>query len=185
MDHVYVSRGGNKLDSIAEVFQLDFRGMVVLDVGSSTGGFSDYALQHGAIKVIAVEAGAHQLHPSLRLDQRIELHEKTDIRDFPKPLTPINLILIDVSFISLRDILPSVYQLASQTTKVVAMVKPQFEAVATEKNHGIVKNDHIRRLIFKDFESWVRSSFVILQKADSKVAGSMGNVERFYLLMKH
>jgi 23S rRNA (cytidine1920-2'-O)/16S rRNA (cytidine1409-2'-O)-methyltransferase len=185
MDHIYVSRGGNKLASIAEVFQLDFRDTIVLDVGSSTGGFTDYALQHGATKVIAVEAGVHQLHPSLRLNQRIELHEKTDIRDFPKPPLSIDLILIDVSFISLRDILPAVSRLANPTTKIIAMVKPQFEAVAAEKNHGIVKNDHIRRLIFKDFESWVRSSFVILQKADSKVAGSMGNVERFYLLMKH
>src|SRR5438552_731955 len=106
-DSQYVSRGALKLASVADVLELDFKGKTVLDVGSSTGGFSDYALQHGAVRVIAVEAGTGQMHPSLRDDPRIELHEKTDIRDF-KTDQAIDLAVIDVSFISLRDILPGV-----------------------------------------------------------------------------
>ncbi|HMH31135.1 MAG TPA: SAM-dependent methyltransferase, partial [Methylomirabilota bacterium] len=103
----YVSRAALKLASVTEVLKLNFGGKTVLDVGSSTGGFTDYALKHGAKKVIAVEVGTNQLHPVLQGDPRIELHEKTDIRDF-KTSEKINLVVADVSFISLREILPAV-----------------------------------------------------------------------------
>lgn len=177
----YVSRGGDKLASVAQAFSLDFRGKTVLDVGSSTGGFTDFALQHGAARVIAVESGTNQLHPRLRADKRIELFEKTDIRDFKLAENP-EIAVIDVSFISLREILPAVSKLADQNTLVVALLKPQFEAKSDQKHEGIVKNDRIRRQIFKDFESWAKRYFVIINKADSGVAGATGNRERFYLL---
>ncbi|MDD3035568.1 MAG: TlyA family RNA methyltransferase [Candidatus Saccharimonadaceae bacterium] len=99
----YVGRAGLKLASVASALKLDFRGKIVLDVGSSTGGFTDYALQHGAKKVYAVDVGTDQLHPTLRGDKRIELYEKTDIRDFYLDDKP-DIVLIDVSFISLRQI---------------------------------------------------------------------------------
>ncbi len=178
----YVSRAGLKLSSVAQGFGLDFRDTIVLDVGSSTGGFTDYALQHGARKVIAVDVGTEQLHPCLRGDIRIDLHEKTDIRGFTPSETP-SIVVMDVSFVSLRQILPDVASMCGPTTKVVAMVKPQFEANRTQLTRGgIVKNDRIRREILREFELWSRKYFVIRDKADSAVAGSHGNRERFYLL---
>jgi TlyA family rRNA methyltransferase/putative hemolysin len=106
----YVSRAGLKLASVARLLKLDFRGKTVLDVGSSTGGFTDYALRNGASKVYAVDVGTDQLHPSLRGDKRIELYEKTDIRDFTPDEKP-DIVLMDVSFISVREILPHILDL--------------------------------------------------------------------------
>ena len=177
----YVSRAGLKLASVAEKLHVDFRDMVVLDVGSSTGGFTDYALQHGAKKVFAVDVGTDQLHPSLRSDPRIELHEKTDIRDFV-PSEPIDMVVVDVSFISLRDILPHVARIVPASAQIVAMLKPQFEAGRGQTNKGVIKNNAVRRRILADFELWAERYFVIADKRDSEVAGQKGNVERFYLL---
>jgi 23S rRNA (cytidine1920-2'-O)/16S rRNA (cytidine1409-2'-O)-methyltransferase len=181
----YVSRAGLKLASVAEVLGMDFRDKVVLDVGSSTGGFTDYALKHGAKKVYAVDVGTDQLHPSLKGHPKIRLHEKTDIRDFYiKNETP-DIIVIDVSFISLREILPHlVNHLSNPTTQVAAMVKPQFEAGKDQTNKGIIKNDAMRRQILRDFETWAKQYFVIKDKRDSDVAGAKGNQERFYLLQR-
>jgi 23S rRNA (cytidine1920-2'-O)/16S rRNA (cytidine1409-2'-O)-methyltransferase len=179
----YVSRAGLKLASVAGKLGLDFKNKTVLDVGSSTGGFTEYALKHGAAKVIAVDVGTEQLHPSLRADSRVELYEKTDIRDF-KTDEKIDIVLIDVSFISLRQVLPAVSGLGGAKTQIIAMAKPQFEAGAGDVNKGVIKNDSIRRRILKDFEDWTKKQFVIKHKADSEVAGAKGNQERFYLLQK-
>lgn len=190
----YVNRGALKLESISQTFNLDFRHKNVLDVGSSTGGFTDYALQNGANKVFAVELGTDQLHPSLKGSPRIELHEKTDILNVDRygsdssnvKLSFIpDIIVIDLSFISLRQILGHLSHLSDYDTLIVAMVKPQFEAANSNLKHkGVIKNETIRRSILRDFEEWAISYFNILNKADSKVAGSKGNLERFYLLKK-
>jgi 23S rRNA (cytidine1920-2'-O)/16S rRNA (cytidine1409-2'-O)-methyltransferase len=178
----YVSRAGLKLASVATLLKLDFKGKIVLDVGSSTGGFTDYALQHGAKKVLAVDVGTDQLHPSLRGNPRIELHEKTDIREF-KTEDQIDIAVADVSFISLREILPAVTRLCTKDTLIAAMVKPQFEAGQSNLKHkGVIKNDKMRREILKDFENWSKQHFIIIDKADSEVSGAKGNQERFYLL---
>lgn len=181
----YVSRAALKLESVAKLLRLNFSGQVVLDVGSSTGGFTDYALRHGARKVIAVEVGTDQLHPSLRGNPLIELHEQTDIRSI-KELSDIpDTVVADVSFISLREILPAVAALCSRQTSIVVMVKPQFEAGQNSLKHkGVIKNDTMRREILKDFEAWAGQQFMILDKADSSVAGAKGNKERFYMLRK-
>ena len=192
---LYVSRAGLKLASAAEKFGLDFRKKIVLDVGSSTGGFTDYALRHGAAKVIAVDVGTDQLHPSLRGDKRIELHEKLDVRyltlDARKAAanpklqllsSNIDIILIDVSFISLREILPAVAKMSGKKAQIVALLKPQFEAGKDDINRGVVKNDTIRRRVLAGFETWAKKSFLVVDKADSEVAGARGNRERFYLL---
>lgn len=180
-DERYVSRAGLKLASVAQLLELDFTNTTVLDVGSSTGGFTDYALQHGAKKVFAVDVGTEQLHPSLRSHPQIELHEKTDIRDYV-PNDAIDIVVMDVSFISLRDILPHIASIVSLNTCIVAMVKPQFEAGKAQVNKGIIKNDSVRRQILKDFEEWSKRYFVTLDKRDSEVTGTKGNRERFYLL---
>mgnify|MGYP003608775562 FL=1 len=177
----YVSRAGLKLASVAEKLHVNFQNKTVLDVGSSTGGFTDYALQHGAKKVFAVDVGTDQLHPSLRSDKRIELHEKTDIRDF-FPSDPVDIVVIDVSFISLREILPHIAKIAPRGAEIVAMLKPQFEAGRGQTNKGVIKNNTVRRKIIADFESWAEQYFIIQSKRDSEIAGQKGNVERFYLL---
>ena len=180
----YVSRAALKLASVAQTLQIDFRRKVVLDVGSSTGGFTDFALQHGAKKVIAVDVGTNQLHPKLREDSRVELHEKTDIRSF-KSDQKADITVIDVSFISMTKVLESVARLTAKNGEIVAMLKPQFEAGKDQLNKGIVKNSAKRRDILQSFESWCRENgFVILKKSDSAVAGEKGNVERFYLLKR-
>lgn len=178
----YVSRAGLKLASVAAALQLSFSGRVVLDVGSSTGGFTDYALQHGARRVHAVDVGTDQLHPGLRGDPRISLHEKTDIRDFTPDETP-DIVVIDVSFISVRQILPHIATLCGPQTTIVVMVKPQFEAERRQlSGSGVVKNNAVRRQILTAFEQWARQAFLLLDKRDSEVAGARGNIERFYAL---
>lgn len=177
----YVSRAALKLASVADEFQLDFQDKNVLDIGSSTGGFTQFVLVHGAKAVVAVEVGTNQLHPSLHNDPRIHLFEQTDIRNLKETPVKIDVVVADVSFISLREILPSALKLAPNAQFVI-MVKPQFEAGDHYKHKGVIKNDTIRRQILKDFEAWVQKLFVIENKADSAVAGARGNRERFYLL---
>jgi 23S rRNA (cytidine1920-2'-O)/16S rRNA (cytidine1409-2'-O)-methyltransferase len=181
----YVSRAGGKLASVANKLELDFRGKVMLDVGSSTGGFTDYALQSGAKRVYAVDVGTQQLDWKLRTDERVVVMEKTDIRDV-KPLPePIDLVVIDVSFISLKLVLPAVRRLVGESTPIIAMAKPHFEADrrTASMHKGVIKNDTIRRGILKNLEEWLRqNNFIVRAKADSEVAGMKGNVERFYLL---
>ena len=182
LEERYVSRAGLKLASVADELGVVFKDKTVLDIGSSTGGFTDYALQHGAKKVFAVDVGTDQLHPSLHGNPKIELHEKTDIRDFMTS-EPIDVIVGDVSFISLREILPHVAKTLMQPhTELIAMVKPQFEAGKHQVNKGVIKNNKIRREILADFEFWAQKKFVILDKRDSDVAGAKGNLERFYRL---
>ncbi|HET6622367.1 MAG TPA: TlyA family RNA methyltransferase [Candidatus Saccharimonadales bacterium] len=196
----YVSRAGLKLASVASVLGINFDDKVVLDVGSSTGGFTDYALKHGAQKVIAVDVGTDQMHPSLRGDDRVELHEKTNILDVGRlavsdsnntvaqapnsySLSSIpDIVVMDLSFVSLRHILPHIAGLCGPRTQVVAMVKPQFEAGKHQVNKGVIKNNAVRRQILKEFEAWVKDYFMICDKADSQVHGASGNQERFYLL---
>ena len=179
---IYVSRAGLKLASVAEYFHLNFQDKTILDIGSSTGGFTDYSLRHGVKKVFAVDVGTDQLHPSLRSNPKIALYEKTDIRDFYAD-EAIDIIVGDVSFISLREILPHVAEnLMNTNTILIAMVKPQFEAGRHQVNKGIIKNDKVRRQVLSDFEDWAKKYFVILDKKDSEVAGSKGNLERFYKL---
>ena len=181
----YVSRAALKLESVSRRLDIDFESKLVLDIGSSTGGFTEYALKSGAKKVIAVELGTNQMHHTLRNDPRVELHEKTDIREFAKRgiKAKIDIVVADVSFISLREVLPSVTKMVDKNTQIVAMVKPQFEARETNLKHkGVIKNQKMRRQILQDFESWTKKLFVIIDKADSEVAGTKGNVERFYLL---
>jgi 23S rRNA (cytidine1920-2'-O)/16S rRNA (cytidine1409-2'-O)-methyltransferase len=182
VEEQYVSRAALKLASVADKLNLNFKDKIVLDVGSSTGGFTDYSLRRNAKKVIAVDVGAEQMHPSLRNDPRVELHERTDIRNIKKISAAADIVVIDVSFISLREILPSVIKLVGSDAQIVAMCKPQFEAGSGDVHKGVIKNDAIRRQILKNFEEWLKRSFKIIDKADSEIAGARGNLERFYLL---
>lgn len=182
----YISRGGEKLASVASKLGLDFKSKIVLDVGSSTGGFTDYALQNGAKKVYAVDVGTGQLDWRLRNDPKVVVMERTDIRSINSLPGPVDIVLIDVSFISLRLVLPAVARLAGPNAQIVAMAKPHFEAdYKTASMHkGVIKNETIRRAILKNVELFIKQKFVIKAKADSEVTGRKGNKERFYLLKK-
>lgn len=205
----YVSRAGAKLASANQKFNVDFQNTIAMDVGSSTGGFTDYALQHGAANVYAVDVGKHQLHEKIRGDGRVAVMEQTDIRDIilcthgssqtesnknahqngdkesiclPEP---IDIATIDVSFISLQAVLPYVAQCMKSDGTIIAMCKPQFEAGVKDatKHKGVIKNDRLRRDILKKFEAWLKQNgFIVKDKADSEVYGAKGNKERFYLL---
>ena len=177
-----VGRAEYKLEGALRAFRVDLRGKTVLDIGSSTGGFTEMALRAGAAKVIAVEKGTNQMKAPLRFDPRIELHEKTDIFEF-SGVTP-DVILADVSFISLRDVLAYAGKVfATRRTDFLVMLKPQFEARPDQLVNGVVKNNKMRREIIADFENWLRrNKVVVLGKRDNELAGRFGNVERFYYL---
>ena len=176
-----VSRAYFKLSDAAKKFNFDFKNKTVLDIGSSTGGFTEYALEHGAKKVVAVEKGTNQMKSPLKNSPKVELHEKTDIFDFV--CTP-DVILADVSFISLTKILKyAKIKLSRSNTDFLVMLKPQFEAKPNQLNNGIVKNETIRRDIIKNFEQWLKiNGFVIMDKIDNQLQGRHGNTERFYHL---
>ena len=180
----FVSRAENKLAGAARAFSYDFRGKVVLDIGSSTGGFTEFALERGAKKVVAVEKGTNQMKAPLRFDSRIELHEKTDIFEF-LPEQEIDTILADVSFVSLTKVLAyAKMKLARSNTDFLVMLKPQFEARPDQLVKGVVKNEKMRREIIKRFETWLKNNgFVIKKKRDNELAGKNGNLERFYWLV--
>ncbi len=182
-------------------FKYDFRSKTALDIGSSTGGFTEFALNAGANHVIAVEKGTNQMKKPLRFDPRIDLREKTDIFKCNRELlglcdyfettekshknkTHLDVILADVSFISLRKVLlHAKYNIASLDTDFLVMLKPQFEAKPFELKRGVVKNEAIRRGIVKEFEAWLKTQgFIIVKKRDNDLAGRNGNLERFYLL---
>ena len=177
------SRGYYKIKGAADAFNFDFKNKVVLDIGSSTGGFTEYALERGAKQVIAIEKGTNQMKAPLRHDPRIELHEKTDIFATKLPHTP-DVILADVSFISLTQVLAyAKAHLADTHTEFLVMLKPQFEAEPKDLHQGIVKNEAIRRNLIKNFEHWLKAHhFVILKKRDNSLKGKTGNQERFYYL---
>ena len=129
----YASRGGYKLEHALRHFQLEVAGLIAVDLGASTGGFTDCLLQHGAAKVFAVDVGQGQLAWKLRQDRRVVVMEKTNARhltaaQFPQPFRPADLAVIDCSFISLRKILPAAIALLKPNGKIVALIKPQFEA---------------------------------------------------------
>lgn len=179
------NRGYYKIEGAARAFNFDFKDKVVLDIGSSTGGFTQYAIDHGAKKVIAIEKGTNQMKEPLRSDLRVELHEKTDV--FGVGITSIHtpdVILADVSFISLTKILKYAKDnLAGKETDFLVMLKPQFEADDRDLKDGVIKNDSLRRQVIKKFEQWLKSNgFLIVKKKDNDLKGKHGNIERFYYL---
>lgn len=183
MNTADVNRGYLKIEGAVSAFNFVFKDKTVLDIGSSTGGFTEFALSHGAKKVIAVEKGSHQMKAPLRFDPRIELHEKQDIFDFELN-KEINVVVADVSFLSLTKILEYLKNnLPNKNADMLMMLKPQFEAEPKDLNRGVVKNEKIRRDIIKKFEQWLKlNGFIIVNKRDNDTHGRHGNIERFYWL---
>lgn len=178
--HVFVSRGGEKLQGAVDDFNLKLNGVVALDIGSSTGGFCDCLLQNGAEKVIAVDVGSNQLHPDLRKNNKIILFENTDFREFvlPKGVEP-TFACGDLSFISLEKIIPHL-SVFDSIKNVVLLVKPQFECgkEVASKNHGIVKDfkEH-KKAIDKVLNCLIVNKFKICGIVPSCIVGGSGNIE--------
>lgn len=193
--HKVFSRGAQKIDQIVRDFRafgLDFRGKTVLDIGSSTGGFTSVALKNGAKHVIAVEKGSHQMRAPLRFDPRVSLYEQSDIFTFSLS-QPVQYVLIDLSFVSLTKALaflpkllfknPLLPKNTATTVEVLALFKPQFEAQKDELVRGVVKNNTIRRRLIHEFEDWLKTAdIIVIAKKDSPFKGRFGNLERFYYL---
>lgn len=179
----YVSRAGDKLASVAENLNLDFRSKTILDVGSSTGGFTDFALQNGAEKVYCVDVGTGQLAYKLRQDPRVVVMEQTDIREAQLP-EQADMAVMDVSFISLMKVLEPTAALLKPGGLIAAMAKPQFEAgkLLADKYHGVIPMGKERDEVLDNLRGWITERFEVLAEMDSSVAGAEGNVERFFLL---
>jgi 23S rRNA (cytidine1920-2'-O)/16S rRNA (cytidine1409-2'-O)-methyltransferase len=178
--HPYVSRGGVKLAAALDAFSIEPASRACLDLGASTGGFSDVLLRRGAARVYAVDVGRDQLHPSLAADPRIVSLEATDARsltagEIPEP---IDLLVADVSFISLKLVLPNVVSFLKQDGRLVALVKPQFEAGPSRVRKGIVTDERVRRAVCDDLAALVSGlGFSILGLIPSPIAGGDGNRE--------
>lgn len=178
--HPYVSRGALKLAAALDHFRFDPKGRVCLDIGASTGGFTQVLLERGASRVYAVDVGTAQLHPSLHADPRIVSLEQTDIRTLdPVRLDPEpGLVVIDVSFISLKLVLPAAFKLAAKPAQLAALIKPQFEAGRAQLKKGIVRDETVRRAVCDDIAALAASlGGDVIGVIPSPIEGGDGNVE--------
>jgi 23S rRNA (cytidine1920-2'-O)/16S rRNA (cytidine1409-2'-O)-methyltransferase len=178
--HPYVSRGGVKLAAALSSFAFDARGKVCIDVGASTGGFTDVLLRAGARRIYAVDVGRGQLHRSLHRDARVIALEKTDIRKFDRTLLSerVDLVAIDVSFISLRLVLPAVTALAASGTELVALLKPQFEVGRKYLRKGIVRDPARHRPVCEDLIAFASTlGWKVIGVMESPLLGVDGNRE--------
>lgn len=182
----YVGRGGIKLAHALDTFGIDPQGMTALDVGASTGGFTDCLLQRGADKVYAVDVGHGQLHQRLREDPRVVVMEKLNAR-YPFDLSePVDLVVIDVSFISLQMvILPAAAHLKAGQS-LIALVKPQFESWRGEVGrNGVIRDPKIHARVQQEMAAWSREQgFTVTGQCPSPIQGDAGNREFFIMLAK-
>ena len=180
-DHPWVSRGGIKLDHGLRHFSFDVTGAVALDVGSSTGGFTDVLLTRGAAKVYAVDVGTNQLAWKLRQDSRVIVHEQTNARSLDGGIIPepIDVVTCDASFISLAKVLESPLKLAREGAKLVALIKPQFEAGRAEVGKGgVVRDPDVHARVCAEVQDWVeKQHWRVVGIIESPITGPEGNVE--------
>ena len=184
----YVSRGGFKLEKALEVFKIDVSGFDCLDVGASTGGFTDCLLQHGATRIFAVDVGYGQLAWKLRQDPRVHVIERTNIRHMPIEIIsrPVDLITIDVSFISLKIVVPEVIQFIGADGVILALIKPQFEVGKGKVGKGgVVKNPVLHRKVIEDLSTFfTEEGFMCKSIIPSPLIGPKGNKEFFIYLKR-
>jgi len=180
-DHPWVSRGGIKLDHGLTHFGFDVAAAVALDVGSSTGGFTDVLLSRGAAKVYAVDVGTNQLAWKLRQDPRVVVHEQTNARTLDASIVPepVDIIVCDASFIGLSKVLEAPLKLAKPGAKLIALIKPQFEAAREEVGKGgVVRDEAVRRRVRDQAAEWVASQgWTVIGVTPSPITGPEGNVE--------
>jgi len=186
----FVSRGGHKLEHALEHFKMDVTGLTAMDLGASTGGFTDCLLQRGAAKVFAVDVGQGQLAWKLRRDKRVVVMEKTNARHLaPESFsTPADIIVIDCSFISLRKILPPAVALLKPLGNILALIKPQFEAGKAEvdKGEGVITDPAIHERVLRELEEFVAGDAQLRWRGvtESPLLGPAGNKEFLVLIEK-
>jgi 23S rRNA (cytidine1920-2'-O)/16S rRNA (cytidine1409-2'-O)-methyltransferase len=181
----FVSRGGEKLAHALEAFGVDPAGRDALDVGASTGGFTDVLLQRGAARVIALDVGYGQLHPRIRDDPRVTVLERVNVRELRELPFPPELVVCDVSFISVRKALPAAVELAAPNWEAVALVKPQFESARGEARRGVVRDRAVHRRVLREVaEAAVEWQARVAGVVDSGLPGPKGNRE-FFLHLVH
>ncbi len=181
----YVSRSAHKLSAFLEELDVDLNALVALDIGASTGGFTQVLLEHGVKEVSAVDVGREQLHKSLRDDERVISYESCDIRKFESDKT-FDIVVSDVSFISLLNILDDIQRLASQ--KIILLFKPQFEVgrEAKRDNHGVVTDERAILKAMEGFEdACALKGWKLVLKSPSKLTGKEGNLEYCYYFDKN
>lgn len=176
----FVSRAGLKLEKAINDFKINLKDKVVMDIGSSTGGFTDCALKNGAKKVVAVDVGTDLLDVSLRNDKRVELHEQTNFKDLEsKYFLDIDIFVCDVSFISLKHIIKKIVD-EQVKTEIICLIKPQFECgkEIAKKYKGVILNKSVHKDIIKDlFEYFNANNFYVENMAISPIKGGDGNIE--------
>src|SRR4051794_24904858 len=180
--HPYVSRGGVKLAGALELYPIEIEDHICLDVGASTGGFTEVLLANGASLVFAIDVGTGQLHPSLRDNPKIVSMEETDIRAYEGKRLPArpDVVVIDVSFISLKTVLPIALSLAAAPMSLLALIKPQFEAERKHNKKGIVRDAAVHREICDDIAAFAASlGCTDIEVFASSIAGGDGNIEFF------
>jgi 23S rRNA (cytidine1920-2'-O)/16S rRNA (cytidine1409-2'-O)-methyltransferase len=180
--HPFVSRGGVKLSGALEQYPIDIEGHVCLDVGASTGGFTEVLLAGGASLVFAIDVGREQLHPSLRGHPKVVSMEETDIRKFEGKRLPMrpDIVVIDVSFISLKAVLPVALSLAAAPMHLLALIKPQFEAPRRHAKRGIIRNAMVHQEICDDIVAFAASQGCTgIEVFPSSIKGGDGNIEFF------
>ena len=182
----YVGRGGLKLEKALSHYRLHLDGSVCIDIGASTGGFTDCMLQNGAVKVYSVDVGTDQLDEKLRNDSRVVSMEKTDIRNCVGALPAVDFIGIDVSFISLKLVLPSAYALLKDGGECVALIKPQFEAGKSHPSkHGIVRDSKVHKKVCDDISEFASTlGFERGEVISSPITGGDGNTEYLIYLRR-
>ncbi len=180
-DHPWVSRGGVKLAHGLDQFGFDVTCLVALDIGSSTGGFTDVLLSRGAAKVYAVDVGTNQLAWKLRQDPRVVVHEQTNARHLDATVIPepVDIVVCDASFIGLAKVLEAPLRLAKPGAKLVALIKPQFEAGREEVGKGgVVRDPAVHERVCAGARAWVESQgWTVLGVVQSPITGPEGNVE--------
>lgn len=181
-DHPWVSRGGLKLDHALAHFGWDITGAVVIDVGASTGGFTDVALTRGAARVYAVDVGHGQLAWKLRQDERVVVLEKTNARHLSAEIIPepVDLVVCDASFIGLKTVLPAAMALTKPNARLVALIKPQFEVgKARVGKGGVVRDPALHAEVCADIEAWMNAQpgWRVAGLTTSPITGPEGNVE--------
>jgi len=182
----YVGRGGLKMEAAAGEFGIDFTGKVIADIGASTGGFTDFALQNGANKVFAIDVGKNQLAEKLRQDSRVIVMDEVNARNLESLPEQIDIFMIDVSFISAQLILEAVRRIAKDyTAQIVLLFKPQFEVGPKNLKKGIVKSAEITNEAIDDFKNWLAGhNFEMIKSTPSPIKGAKGNQEYFFLISK-
>jgi 23S rRNA (cytidine1920-2'-O)/16S rRNA (cytidine1409-2'-O)-methyltransferase len=188
----FVSRGGFKLEHALDHFKLDVTALTAIDLGASTGGFTDCLLQRGAAKVYAVDVGQGQLAWKLRRDKRIVVMEKTNARELspakmPQPFVPANIVVVDCSFISLRKIIPAAVALLQASGKLLALIKPQFEAGKKEadKGAGVIRDKEIHERVLRELQEFTEQQNLKWHGVtESPLTGPAGNKEFLALIEK-